>query len=200
MENKREHGQVLGNLAKEIAHGMCVSNLAYRVAKELKLSEEQCYELATAGILHDLGKIEVEKYIYAKGSTLAIEELKYVRTHSTISYALLINQGYSDFVLQSVLYHHENYDGTGYPGNLAGEEIPFGARVLRVCDVFAALTTDRSYRRSFDMDTAVELMIEEAKNYDMEIFLAFLCVIHEQDIEEILDKREIELELEEDLI
>ena len=183
------------------SHAMCVSNLAYRVAKEVGLSGEQCYELALAGMLHDVGKLEVTKYINRRGKdTLAIEEMKYVRTHSTLSYTILNNQGYSNFILESILYHHENYDGSGYPSNLVGDEIPLGARVLRVCDVFAALTTNRPYRSSFDMDTAVELMIEEAKNYDMKIFLAFLRVIHEEGIEQILDRREIVVELEEDLL
>lgn len=188
-------------LAKELSHGMCVSNLACRVAREIGLTREQCYELGMAGMLHDVGKLEMAKYIYAKeGDTLAIEEMKYVRTHSTLSYTLLNQGDYSRFLLESILYHHENYDGSGYPSNLVGDEIPIGARVLHVCDVFAALTTDRPCRKSFDLDTAVELMIEEAKNYDMKIFLAFLRVIHEDGIEEILDRRETEIELEEDLL
>lgn len=189
------------DLAKELSHAVCVSNLAFRVAEEMELSKDQCHELAVAGMLHDVGKLEVAKYIYGKEEdTLAIEELKYVRTHSTLSYTILNNQGYSDFILESILYHHENYDGTGYPSNLMEDEIPLGARVLRVCDVFAALTTDRPYRSSFDVDTAVELMIEEVKNYDMEIFLAFLRVIHKEGIEDILDRRETEIELEEDIL
>lgn len=188
-------------LAKELSHGMCVSNLACRVAREIGMTQEQCYELGLAGMLHDVGKLEMAKYIYAKeGDTLAIEEMKYVRTHSTLSYTILNRGEYSKFLLESILYHHENYDGSGYPSNLMGDEIPIGARVLHVCDVFAALTTNRPYRRSFDLDTAVELMIEEAKNYDMKIFLAFLRVIHEDGIEEILDRRETEIELEEDLL
>ena len=174
------------NLTKEVSHGICVSNLAYQIGKKLDLSEEVCYELAIAGFLHDVGKLEIAKYIYARGDTLDVEEMKYVRTHSTIGYTMLNKQGYSNFVLESILYHHENFDGSGYPSNLVGEEIPIGARILRVCDVFVALTSDRPYRRSFDVDTAVELMIEESKNFDMKIFLVFLEMIHEQETLEIL--------------
>ena len=87
-----------------------------------------------------------------------------------------------------MLYHHENYDGTGYPANLYQDEIPFGARVLRVCDTFAALTSDRPYRKAFDFESAVELMIEESKNFDMLVFLAFLRVIHREDFEEMMAK------------
>ena len=110
-----------------------------------------------------------------------IEELKYVRMHSTLGYLELKEQDYSDFVLKSILYHHENYDGSGYPSNLAGEEIPIGARILRVCDVYAALRQDRSYRKAFDREAAMELMIEEVKDFDMQIFLAFQRVVHAEE-------------------
>ena len=91
-------------------------------------------------------------------------------------------QGFSEKIQEMVLYHHENYDGSGYPKNLQGEEIPLGARILRVCDVFAALLSDRPYRKGFDQQTAVSLMIEEVKNFDMRVFLAFQRMIHEEEI------------------
>ncbi|MDY3918084.1 MAG: HD domain-containing phosphohydrolase [Candidatus Limivivens sp.] len=189
------------NLSKELAHGICVSNLASLIAKELALPDKLCYDLAVAGFLHDVGKLAAEKYVRAKGDTLTIEEMKYIRTHSTVGYVLLNEAGYNKFIAESVLYHHENYDGSGYPGNLYQEDIPFGARILRVCDTFAALISDRPYRKAFDIDTAVELMIEEAKNFDMLIFLAFLRVIHEDGFDEILAKSREEFELsEEDLL
>ena len=167
------------DLSAELNHGMRVSNLAYAVAKELGLDESQCYELAIAGILHDIGKLKLTGYINGQErDPLVIEELKYVRMHSTLGYEELKGQGYSDFVLESILYHHENYDGSGYPSNKAGEDIPIGARILRVCDVFAALSSDRPYRKAFDIDTVMELMIEEVKNFDMEVFLAFQRVVH----------------------
>lgn len=167
------------DLSAELHHGVTVSNLAYDVAKELGLEESKCYELAIAGMLHDIGKLKLTGYINGQESNpLVIEELKYVRMHSTLGYEELKGQGYSDFVLESILYHHENYDGSGYPSNKAGEEIPIGARILRVCDVFAALSSDRPYRKAFDMKTVMELMIEEVKNFDMEVFLAFQRIVH----------------------
>ena len=92
---------------------------------------------------------------------------------------ILKDRGYSDSICESVLYHHENYDGTGYPYNLEGRNIPLGARILRVCDVFCALIDERPYRSAFPPETAVELMIEENKNYDMQVFLTFMRVIHD---------------------
>ena len=170
------------DLASELHHGMLVSNLAYAVAEEMGLPHEQCYELAIAGMLHDIGKLKLTSYINGQEQDpLVIEELKYVRMHSALGYEELKGQGYSDFVLESILYHHENYDGSGYPANKAGEDIPIGARILRVCDVYAALISDRPYRRGFDISSVMELMIDEVKNFDMQVFLAFQRVVHNGD-------------------
>lgn len=171
------------DIAEEIRHGIKVSNLAHCLGKRLGLSDDMCYRLAVAGVVHDIGKLEMIKYIYEKESdnTLHVEELRYVRTHPALGYVILNEQEYPADIARWVLYHHENYDGSGYPSNLAGEEIPLGARILRVCDVFAALTSNRSYRKAFDEEAAVELMIDEVKNFDMKIFLTFLEVIHTDD-------------------
>lgn len=170
------------DLSAELKHGIAVSNLAYAVAQELGLPGEQCYELAVAGMLHDIGKLKLRSYINGQeNDPLVIEELKYVRMHSTLGYEELKGQGYSDFILKSILYHHENYDGTGYPSNKMGTDIPIGARILRVCDVFCALSTDRPYRKAFDKKTVVELMIDEVRNFDMEVFLAFQRVVHKEE-------------------
>lgn len=168
------------DLASELHHGILVSNLAYAVAKEMQLPQEQCYELAIAGMLHDIGKLKLTSYINGQEQDpLVIEELKYVRMHSTLGYEELKGQGYSAFVLESILYHHENYDGSGYPSNMAGERIPLGARILRVCDVYAALISDRPYRKGFGISSVMGLMIDEVKNFDMQVFLAFQRVVHD---------------------
>lgn len=166
------------DLSDELKHGIFVSNLAYEVGKELHLSEEVCHELALAGILHDIGKVKLTGYLYGAQDTLRVEELRYDRMHSQLGYEALKDQGYSEFILESILYHHENYDGSGYPSNLRGEEIPFGARILRVCDVYAAYRADRPYRSAFDLESTMELMIEEIKNFDIKVFLAFQRVVH----------------------
>ena len=168
------------NFAAELEHGVDVSNLAYEVARELGLPEETCYQLAIAGMVHDIGKFKLIRYIEGAEDLMAIEDLRYVRMHSTLGYLVLKEQGYSELILESVLYHHENYDGSGCPSNLIGDEIPLGARILRVCDVYAALRSDRAYRKALDEDSIMKLMIEEVKNFDMRIFLAFQRVIHNE--------------------
>lgn len=178
----RKHSNAIQyNLISEIRHGIVVSNLVYAVAREMGLPREVCSETAVAGILHDIGKLKLKGYIDGqKSDSLMVEELRYVRMHSMLGYEALKDQNYSEYVLQAVLHHHENYDGTGYPDNLSGNQIPLGARLIRVCDVYTALRSDRPYRRAFDQHTAMEMMIEEVKDFDMEIFLAFLRVMHSE--------------------
>lgn len=166
------------NMVSILNHSIIVSRLAGMIGRELGLSESICYELAVTGVVHDIGKIRLESHLENKKEHLNAEDFRFVRMHSKFSYVILKEYDYSDFILESVLYHHENYDGTGYPAGLQGVDIPIGARILRVCDVFSALIGKRIYRDAFDIDTAVELMIDEIKNYDMKIFLAFQRVIH----------------------
>ena len=117
---------------------------------------------------------------------LRIEEMKYVRQYPELSYKVLCEQKVGTEELRRiVLHHHENYDGSGYPDKLAGESIPLGSRIIRVCDVYVALISDRPYRKAFDCSTAMELMIEEVKNFDMKIFLAFMRLANDDDFEQI---------------
>ena len=168
------------SLREQLVHGMRVSNLACGLAKELGLPEDYCYDMTVAGMLHDIGKERVSNALDEDAERLIVEEIHYVRLHSQASYEILKQRGYSERILQTVLYHHENMDGSGYPENLSGEAIPLGARIIRVCDVYAALTSDRPYRKSFDRKTAVELMIEDIKDFDIKVFLAFQRMLHEE--------------------
>lgn len=177
------------DVPEAIEHGIYVSNMAKYIGRELGLPEKMVYELSIAGVLHDIGKLQLSNYMYGNdGENFVVEQLRYVRMHSKLSADILKKNDYSDFIIESILYHHENYDGSGYPDNLQGESIPLGARILRVCDVFIALTSDRPYRKAFDMETAVALMIDEVKNFDMKVFLAFLKVVHEIDLNRDIKK------------
>lgn len=191
-EYRKKYRIIRPSVVNELAHGAAVSNLAYLVGKQMRFSEEECHELAVAGFLHDIGKLELAKYVRGKEKeTLIIEELKYVRRHSALGAAILEKKGYSQKIVDMVKSHHENCDGSGYPMNLSREEIPMGARIIRVCDVFAALTSDRPYRSAFDSKTAMQMMIEEAKNFDIQVFLAFMNVVHTADLERILDTEKL---------
>jgi len=178
LESNRLPGYLKKTVCGEMYHGIEVSSLAVMIAEELGEDDSLCKDLAVAGVLHDIGKMKINEYIFSDEDTLVIEHMKYVRQHSLYSYEILKAEGYNENILKAVFYHHENYNGSGYPGNLRGEEIPWMARILRTCDVFAALTSDRSYRKAFDVDSAVQIMIDEVADYDMEVFLAFQRILH----------------------
>lgn len=192
-EYRKKYPIIRPSVIKELAHGMTVSNLAYLVGKQMNFSEEDCHDLALAGFLHDIGKLELVKYVRDhEGETLVIEEMKYVRRHPRLGAEILEKKGYSQKIVDMVKFHHENCDGSGYPMNLSREDIPMGSRIIRVCDVFAALTNDRPYRKAFDIQTAMKLMIEESKDYDVQVFLAFMNVVHHEDVKKIVDTSDFE--------
>ena len=172
-----------------IDHGILVANLGLRLSEELGFDNNFCSEIAKAGIVHDIGKLQISSLLYGrKEGVLRIEEIKYVRRHPTLGYNYLKekNIGTEDF-RNIILHHHENYDGSGYPDNIKGELIPVGSRILRICDVYAALVSERPYRAAFDKENAMELMIDEVKNFDMNYFLAFMRVVHGDGIKDIDD-------------
>lgn len=80
-------------------------------------------------------------------------------------------KGYNNAICEAVLYHHENYDGSGYPDNRKAEQIPLGARIMHVADAFIALISERPYREAFDFDSAIGIMIEDVKEFDMQVSL-----------------------------
>ena len=104
------------NLTEEISHGIYVSRLARDVTRALGHDEEMQYDMALAGMLHDIGKLRLANYIYGEAtaeSPLMIEEMKYVRMHSLLSYNIVKSRGYNARVCETILYHHENMDGSG---------------------------------------------------------------------------------------
>ncbi len=180
---------IQAELTDYVSHGIVVSNLAYLVGRELGLSDETCYDLAVAGMLHDIGKVRLNFYMNEKEEEiLAVDETRYMRMHPSIGYAILVDYGYNQTVLDAVLYHHEHYDGTGYPHNISGKEIPLAARIMHVCDIFGALISNRDYRDGFDVETALDIIIDDVKNFDMKVFLAFQRVAFSGVMEKVVEK------------
>lgn len=171
-----------------IDHGELVGMLVQRLCTQLGYPVEFQEQMMVAAYVHDIGKLRLSKNLYGRDKkALHVEEVKYMRMHAELGRQMLADCGYPEEILNAVYHHHENYDGTGYPKNLKAEKIPLEARILRVCDVFAALISDRPYRRGFDVDTAMELMIEDVKTFDMRIFLEFMNVFHSDGFKEIID-------------
>ncbi len=186
---------VVNDFKSGIKHGVLVANLTYALAKEYGMSEAEAYELKVAAMVHDIGKLKLSEYLYGRtNESLPEEEKKYMSIHSKISYDVLKKYDYSDNIMEVVLSHHECYDGSGYPNGLVGEDIPIGARILKVTDEFAALISDRPYRKAFDIDTAVSIMIDEVKNLDMKVFILFQRLIHEESTLELIKNSRIDID------
>lgn len=153
-------------------HSQAVARLTEAIANELGLPEDLVQQLTLAGLLHDLGKIAIPDSILKKPGPLAPDEARLVQAHVRFGHSLLEGLGI-DPVDTWVLHHHENWDGSGYPDGLSGEDIPFGSRVILVADAFDAITTDRSYREASSLNEAlVELYRGAGKQFDPAVVAA----------------------------
>lgn len=140
-------------------HAARVTALAEALAGKLGWSPEACAALTAGGLLHDIGKLGVEVRILAKPFALTAQELAQVRTHPTVGARMLDRIDQAHPALPCVLYHHERWDGRGYPHGRAGEEIPVAARLLAVADAFDAMTSSRPYRQLLQPRQALEEII-----------------------------------------
>jgi len=129
-------------------HSARVTALAETIARRLGWTEERLAALRVGGSLHDIGKLAVSDEVLCKEGRLDADELAQIREHPKIGARLLLRVASLREAIPYVLYHHERWDGTGYPSGKAGEEIPIEARVLAVADAFDAMTNDRPYRRA----------------------------------------------------
>ena len=143
-------------------HSERVGWLARMTGAALGLPEPQLEVLEWVGILHDVGKIGVSEQILNKPGKLTCEEYEEMKRHSRMSHEVLQPVARLGPALSGVLHHHENWDGSGYPDGLRGEQIPLFARIIRVVDTFDALTSTRAYRKGFSMERAIEILNEEA--------------------------------------
>jgi putative two-component system response regulator len=163
-------------------HTQRVARTCALIAARLGLPEEQAEHLSQAAPLHDVGKIAISDLILLKPSRLTMEEFALMRTHTAIG-AILLSEGHSDVVQMAeriARSHHECWDGTGYPLQLSGEDIPLEGRVLAVADVFDALTHERAYKRAWPVREAVaEITRQSGHQFDPRVVAAFLTLDHD---------------------
>jgi len=143
-------------------HSFNVAVLSIVIAKVLGLNRNLIYELAMGAILHDIGKIFVDKEILNKPGKLTPEEFHNIQQHSQHGYDFIVNsKDISDAAKLAVLHHHEAYNGTGYPDGLSGDSIPLFGRIISVADVYDALTSVRPYHTAFLPSDAIEFIMSE---------------------------------------
>lgn len=139
-------------------HSERVSRLSQRIGQQLKLKEEHLETLRYAGILHDIGKIGTARHILRKPTRLTEDEYQRIKLHPEWGALILMEIKFLSKVIPPIFHHHENFDGSGYPDGIAGEEIPLLARILTVSDAFDAMTSPRPYRAAMPIDVACREM------------------------------------------
>ncbi|PHM16549.1 MAG: hypothetical protein CJD30_11035 [Sulfuricurvum sp. PD_MW2] len=160
-------------------HSIDVAYLAAIIGKMIKLNNQELFNLIFAALLHDVGKLRIDDTILEKTSFLEDDEFESVKLHSELGYEILKLNGIDNqTVLKGVRYHHERLDGSGYPEGLKGKMIPRSARIIAICDVFDALTTNRTYRTHFTSFEALLLMKREMHTQLDETFVDMLIQLH----------------------
>lgn len=154
---------------------------ARAVAEELKLTQDVVDEIVVASLLHDIGRVGIRTDILKEKKDLSKEEFETIKSHCENGAKILDAIDFPWKVKPIIIHHHERFDGKGYPGGLKGREIPVGARILAVVDAFAAITANRSYRRSLKQEEAIrELHKNVGTQFDPEIVEIFTLVVKKQ--------------------
>lgn len=188
-DQERENRQVLLSFAQSIQerdmvtydHSRRVATYAQRLARYLGWSRRDARDLALAALVHDLGKTWIANDILMKSAALSDEERRTMERHPIIGARMLIGCDVHPFYVETVLYHHEAWDGRGYPTGLKGEEIPLSSRILTVADVYDVLTSQRPYKAPLPEDAARErLLLGSARSFDPMIVRAFLHLLDAQ--------------------
>jgi HD-GYP domain-containing protein (c-di-GMP phosphodiesterase class II) len=174
--------QFIGSLANALdardpytsGHSARVSEFACAIGRLLPLDRESLEQIRIGALLHDIGKIGISDQVLQKPGQLTREEFDIIKQHPSIGRRIL--EGVSGFepYLASVELHHENWDGTGYPRGLAGEDVPLAARIIHIADAYDAMTSDRPYRRGMSHRRAMAILAECAgTQFDPHLVAAF---------------------------
>ncbi|MHB8987095.1 MAG: HD-GYP domain-containing protein, partial [Eubacteriales bacterium] len=159
-------------------HSHMVADYCNDIAERIPLRPDDVETLVSAAKVHDLGKISVPDSILLKEGSLTNEEREVMITHSFVGYDILSKLRFYKIGARLVLYHHERFDGNGYPAGLKGESIPLGARILAVADCYHAMTSDRPYRKAMSSEEAIsELTRCAGTQFDPKIVEVFIQVL-----------------------
>ena len=180
--------------AKDIytrGHSDRVAAFSVLIGQKLGLSDKDLRTLQIGGLFHDIGKIGVPDSILQKEGKLTDDEYSQIKQHPNIGVHILSNATIFEDILPIVEHHHEKYDGTGYPGKLAGEDIPYLARIAAIADSFDAMSSRRAYRDSLPLDKIIsEFMRCRGTQFDPKLDDLFIDILenHFDEIKAIQEK------------
>ena len=159
-------------------HSRRVATYAQRLSRYLGWSRREARDLALAALVHDLGKTWIANDILNKSAALSEDERRTMERHPVIGASILIGCDVHPFYVETVLHHHEAWNGLGYPTGLHGEDIPLSARILTVADAYDALTSQRPYKAPISDEVARERLLRSAgQQFDPTIVQAFLHLL-----------------------
>jgi HD-GYP domain-containing protein (c-di-GMP phosphodiesterase class II) len=178
-------------------HSERVADVARTIGRHLGQSDEFVHRLWIGALLHDVGKIGIDDRILSKGSVLTAEEFEKMKTHPAIGAEILAPIEQLKEMIPIVRWHHENWNGRGYPEGLRGEEIPLSARIVAVADCFDAVTTNRPYQKAYEPRFAAEVITKLAgSRFDAKDVTAFLRAFELGDMVPQVDDQPSELDVE----
>jgi putative nucleotidyltransferase with HDIG domain len=171
------------------AHSYQVSDLAAAIVQELRLEPSEVFAVSTAGLLHDIGKIAIPDHLLQKEGPLSAREWALIQQHSELGAQILEVSPYLHALMPAVRHHHENWDGTGYPDALTGENIPLAARIIRVSEAYQAMISNCSYQAQRSAEAArYELERCSGTCFDPAVVAAALRVLAHQGEEALMEK------------
>jgi putative nucleotidyltransferase with HDIG domain len=155
------------------SHSTRVTDYSSVLARKMKLSSSQIENLDLAARLHDIGKMAINEFVINKPGRFTEAEYLMVQHHSELGASLLVLLELDPSIPSVVLHHHENFDGSGYPHGIKGEEIPLEARILRITDTYDALISDRGYRPAYSKKKALIIMEKDSRFFDPQLLELF---------------------------
>lgn len=173
-------GKIIRHCIRTANHCIRVSLYSMLISKYFCLSKADKNILWNASLFHDVGKIAVPLSILDKPSDLTSQEYNLVKEHSAKGFLIANHYDSLRKSKKAILYHHERYDGKGYPRGISENEIPFLSKIISVCDAFDAMTSERTYKTSYSFDEAKnELRKNKWKQFDGEIVDSFISMLDE---------------------
>lgn|SRR5690606_14900531 len=162
------------------SHQRRLASYASTFARHLSLGEEEAALLTSGAFLHDIGKLAISEHILKKPAKLSEGEYELIKKHCRRGADLLDPLQLHPQVIDIVLYHHENFDGSGYPLGLKGDEIPLLARIVRIIDSYDAITADRPYHKGVPPPLALKILGDDARFYDPDLLEQFMTFMNIQ--------------------
>ncbi|MBI4567910.1 MAG: HD-GYP domain-containing protein, partial [Planctomycetes bacterium] len=167
-------------------HSERVTEVAVKIAQEMAMDAAYTEKIRLSALLHDIGKIGVSEKILRKPARLTDEEFAQIKKHPVIGADIVENIESLQEEALGVRYHHEKWNGTGYPEGLKGEEIPLIARIICVSDSFDAMTSNRPYRKNFDIEEVIREFERCAQvQFDARVVDAFIRLVKRGDVKPV---------------